>query len=160
MAGISLISAKKMQPTIREYHASDKPHLLAILRLNIPKYFFEAELDDLSRYLDEAVEMYYVVEVDHEIIGAGGINFDDDHTGVISWDYLHPAFHGKGIGRELLQYRLDILCDMPNIKKIRVRTSQFTHGFYAKSGFVLKEMKNDYWAPGFDLYLMEIQLSQ
>lgn len=148
-----------MHSIIREYHPSDKPHLLAILRLNIPKYFSESEFDDLSRYLDDAIELYYVVEADNKIIGAGGINFDDDHTGVISWDYLHPSFHGKGIGRRLLQYRLDILRSMPHIKKIRVRTSQFTHGFYAKGGFELKEIKKDYWAPGFDLYLMEIELT-
>ena len=144
--------------TIRAYTPSDKPRLLELLAMNIPEYFSESELDDLNRYLDNGIELYFVVEVDHEVIGAGGINYDDHHTGVISWDFLHPSFHKKGIGRELLQHRLGILKSMPGIRKIRVRTSQHTNGFYAKNGFVLKDVKKDYWAPGFDLYLMEIDI--
>ena len=145
--------------TIRDYKPADKPRLLSLLQMNIPAFFTQSELDDLNRYLDEGIEMYFVVEVDNEIIGAGGINFENNHhTGIISWDYFHPSFQGKGIGRALLQHRLNILKSIPGIQTIRVRTAQFTFGFYAKSGFVLKDVVMNYWAPGYDLYLMEIDL--
>ena len=60
-----------------------------------------------------------------------------------------------GIGRALLTHRLELLNSMPEIKKIRVRTSQHANSFYEKGGFVLKEKIKDYWAIGFDLYMME-----
>ena len=94
--------------TIRDYKPADKPRLLSLHQMNIPAFFTQSELDDLNRYLDEGIEMYFVVEVDNEIIGAGGINFENNHhTGIISWDYFHPSFQGKGIGRSLLRAVVD-----------------------------------------------------
>ena len=143
---------------IREYTPSDKPRLLELLRMNIPASFAESEYDDLIHYLDERVELYYVVELENEIIGAGGINFENDQrTVIITCDYFHPSCQGKGIGRALLQHRLAVLKPMPDIKTIRVRTSQFAFGFYGKSGFVLKKIIKDYWAQGYDLCLMEME---
>ena len=44
---------------------------------------------------------------------------------------------------------------MEKIEKIIVRTSQHTHLFYEKQGFVLRETIANYWSEGFDLYFME-----
>jgi ribosomal-protein-alanine N-acetyltransferase len=140
---------------IREYNFEDKPKLLEILKLNVPKYFAESEIVDLNNYLDHEIDKYYVLVFENQIIGAGGINFEENNTiGKISWDFIHPDFQGIGAGTKLLKHRLEILKSMHEIKTISVRTSQLVYKFYQKNGFVLKEVINDYWAQGFDLYNM------
>jgi ribosomal-protein-alanine N-acetyltransferase len=145
--------------TIRKYQASDKATLLQLLLLNTPKYFAIEEEKDLDFYLDHEIEQYFIVELNHQIVGGGGINFSTDKkTGIISWDILHPDFQGQQIGTALLQHRIKILRANPAIEKIRVRTSQLVYPFYEKAGFVLKEKITDYWAKGIDLYRMEYEL--
>ncbi|WP_274475713.1 GNAT family N-acetyltransferase [Mangrovimonas aestuarii] len=146
---------------IRQYKASDKSTLIEILKKNVPEYFAEKEIEDLNQYLDYGVEEYFVVEINGETVGAGGINFKDNRRiGIISWDYIKPKYHGMGIGRALLKYRLDTISKRNTIKKVIVRTSQKTYPFYAKGGFEVKEIVKDYWAEGFDLYYMEMSVNR
>ena len=112
-------------------------------------------MEDLSTYLDKEVELYYVLLVDGKIVGCGGINFAENKTiGRISWDMIHPAFQGKSLGKKLLKHRLEVLRSIPTVQKITVRTSQVAYKFYEKQGFVLNEIKKNYWAEGFDMYNM------
>lgn len=141
---------------IRTYQPEDKHHVLHLFRLNTPNYFAPEEETDLIFYLNQELELYYVVEFNSEIIGCGGINFAENKTiGKISWDILHPDYQGKMIGTQLLQFRLEKLKAIKNIEKITVRTSQFVYKFYEKQGFHLLKIRKDYWAKGFDLYDME-----
>lgn len=141
--------------SIREYVPSDKEAVLKLIRLNIPQYFAPEEETDLSNYLDNEREYYYVLLSGMEIIGCGGINMADDGTrGKISWDIVHPDWQRRSLGSLLLKHRLNVLNSM-GIKRITVRTSQVAYQFYQKRGFVLKNIKKDYWAKGFDMYAME-----
>ena len=140
---------------IRPYNIEDKGKLIEILTLNVPEYFAESEIEDLDNYLDDEIEQYFVAELNEEIVGAGGINFENDYkTGIISWDFINPKFQGIGLGTQLLRYRIELLKSMKSIETISVRTSQLAYKFYEKNGFVLKEIKKDYWAKGFDMYKM------
>lgn len=146
--------------TIRSYQNTDRQSIIDLFLLNTPTYFSEEEEVDLHRYLDEEIDEYFVVQIDGEIVGCGGINFSDNQSkGVISWDILHPDFQGKGIGSQLLQFRIERIIKHHHIPKIIVRTSQHVYRFYEKNGFELKEATPDYWAPGFDLYYMEYRPS-
>jgi len=58
-------------------------------------------------------------------------------------------------GTRLLEYRIEKLESLGGIRRITVRTSRQAHRFYEKRGFVLREVRRDYWAEGFDLYAME-----
>ena len=142
--------------TIREYEPTDKDAVINLIRLNIPKYFAPTEETDLNYYLDHERELYYVLLFDGQIVGCGGINFEDNKkTGKISWDILHPQYQGKSLGSQLLKYRIEKIKVIDSIQKITVRTSQLAYKFYEKQGFELNEVKEDYWAKGFDLYRME-----
>ncbi|WP_148371746.1 GNAT family N-acetyltransferase [Bacteroides bouchesdurhonensis] len=142
--------------TIREYQTTDKYALIDLIRLNTPKYFAINEEADLNEYLDTKRELYYVLLFDKKIVGCGGINFADNKTiGKISWDILHPQYQGKSLGTQLLKHRIEILKSISSIQKITVRTSQLAYKFYEKRGFVLNEIKRDFWAKGFDMYYME-----
>ena len=61
---------------IRPYHSDDKPQLLTLLNLNVPRYFECSEVADFSYYLDNHVETYFVIEEAKHIVGcAGSITF-------------------------------------------------------------------------------------
>lgn len=141
---------------IWDYNQGDKEKILELFRMNTPAFFSPSEEGDLVFYLENEIEKYFVVEIDNEIVGCGGINFKEEGSvGYLSWDFLHPKFQRLGIGKALLHHRLKLLKSIPEIKTIRVRTSQHANSFYEKGGFVLKEKVKDYWAEGFDMYLME-----
>lgn len=141
---------------IRPYQASDLSEVLNLLSSNIPTYFAPEEYEDLKTYLAHEIEDYYVVEQDNHIVAAGGINYKEQDA-YISWDFVDANMHGTGIGKQLLQYRLDRILKRGKVKRIIVRTSQFAYGFYEKNGFVIKEQHKDYWAPGFDMIFMVYQ---
>ncbi len=144
------------QPTIRPYHPKDKTALITILRLNSPAYFAPEEEEGFDQYLDHGTEDYFVICVDDVPVGCGGINYEDEKTtGIISWDMIHPDFQKQSLGSRLLQYRIDKLKAMPDIRKIIVRTSQLTDRYYQKMGFKLLNVVENHWAEGYHLYLME-----
>lgn len=145
---------------IRAYNPPDKNELINLIKLNTPQYFSKAEEKDLSNYLDDEIEDYFVYEEDGAIIGCGGINYEDgDKTAVISWDIIHPDYQGKGIGKQLLLHRINKIKRNKLVIQIKVRTAQLTYKFYEKSDFILQRIEKDFWAPGFDLYYMTIDLT-
>ena len=144
---------------IRRYSHTDKPSVIDLLRKNTPEYFALTEEEDLNHYLDNEAEYYIVYEENNTIIGAGGINFfPQEKLARMSWDIIDPNYHGKGIGKILMQHRFNHLSENPNIDFIVVRTTQLVYKFYAKMGFTLERIKKDYWAKGFDLYEMKMQI--
>ena len=145
---------------IVEYKPANKEELIAIMNLNVPTYFDESEIKDFLNYLDNEIEDYFVVKDKNDlVVGCGGINFEDEGaTAIISWDMIHPAHHKMGYGRKLLEHRLQLIRDANKYKQVVVRTSQHTFEFYQKFGFELTDIKANYWAPGIDLYYMQIKI--
>ena len=142
---------------IRPCEKSDKADVINLFRLNTPLYFSLEEEEDLIYFLENEREQYYVVSINKEIVGCGGYNLSEDKsTGIICWDIVHPNFHGKSIGKNLLNYRINQIKNVKSIRKITVRTSQLVYPFYEKQGFVIVEIVEDYWSKGFDLYRMKL----
>ena len=124
---------------IRKYTLADKESIIDLFRINTPNYFSIIEEKDLIYYLDNYTENYYVVELEHQLIGSGGFNFADDlEIAKISWDIFHPNYHGRGFGSKLTQFRIEKIKEYDDIKIISVRTSQLTFKFYEKFGFKIK----------------------
>jgi len=147
---------KENEIKIRPYKDSDQEAVLHLLRLNTPKFFAAAEEEDFIKYLKEAIDWYFVVTCESEIVGCGGVNFPkESNEARISWDIFHPAFQGKSLGKQLLQYRIELIQSQTQIKEIIVRTSNLAWQFYQKQGFKLISIHNDYWAKGLDMYKMK-----
>lgn len=141
---------------IRTYHPDDKETLIALFDLNCPQYFATEERADFIRYLDAEIEDYFVVESDGQLVACGGINIQKEkNTGLLSWDIIHPDYQKRGIGKSLVEFRVQHLKEVYRVAEIGVRTAQFTHVFYEKCGFELLEIIPDYWASGYDLYHMK-----
>lgn len=143
---------------IRDYTHKDKSKAIALFRQNTPQYFASNEERDFENYLVNEVEDYYVYEYNSEIIEAGGINyFPEKKLARMSWDIVDPKSQGNGIGKELIQYRINRLNSNQNIELIIVRTTQLVYQFYGKMGFEIKKVEKDFWAKGFDLYQMQMK---
>lgn len=140
--------------------AKDHEKVLALFRLNTPRYFSPDEEQDLVEYLAEESDNYYLFEEHGKILGCGGINygFDDFLRARVSWDMVHPSHQMQGIGKKLLLYRIEEIRKERQVTVIEVRTSQLAYQFYARQGFRLRETQTDFWAPGFDLYRMEMAI--
>lgn len=146
---------------IRPYRADDQEELIRLFRLNTPKYFDRSEESDLLRYLRNFSDHYFVVVENGQIIGAGGYNyFEDQAMARISWDLVHPDFQGRGIGKELALFTINEIRRKLPVKLIKVRTSQLVYEFYEKLGFVLERIEKDFWAKGFDLYEMKMDIAR
>ncbi|MCM4161542.1 GNAT family N-acetyltransferase [Antarcticibacterium flavum] len=142
---------------IRSFTSADLDRVMELLRLNTPQYFNASEEKDLQEYLTNKTEEYFVAEHDNVVIGAGGINyFPAEKTARISWDIIHPSHQRKGIGKQLLLYRLKILTSHPSVHKIIVRTTPLVAGFYEILGFTSTTLEKDYWAQDLDLQVMEM----
>ena len=145
--------------TIREYTRSHREVILQLFRLNTPRYFSITEESDFIDYLENHAGHFFIVESRGVIAGCGGYNlFPEQADARISWDIFHPDFQGRGLGSALVRFRVDKLKAVPGIKTITVRTSQLVYPFYQKFGFELKEVVKDYWAVGFDLYRMVLEI--
>lgn len=157
---------------IRIYTEKDKNQLIKLIQLNIPTYFDSSEEEEFVEYLETKKEDYFVIEdkTTNQIIGCGGINYFFDDIAIfgkdskngknlarISWDIIHPNFQGQGIGKRLLLHRINHI-QSQGIKCIVVRTSQLAYKFYQKVGFELEKTEKDFWAKGFDLYQMKMNL--
>jgi ribosomal protein S18 acetylase RimI-like enzyme len=149
-----------MNIQIRPYQPKDKGQVLDLIRQSTPEFFHPSEEADLINYLEDELEDYFVAVNGTAIIGSGGINyFPAENTARISWDMVHPHYHGKGIGRSLVAHRLKVIREKTNYRNVIVRTSQITFKFYEKLGFRLDKIEKDYWAEGFDLLVMKMELS-
>ena len=144
---------------IRPYQETDKAKLIDLLRLNTPKYFAPAEEEDFVQYLIKHESEHYVFEdTDGTILGCAGGNWYPESTdGRVAWFIVDPQAQGRGVGMALLQHCLEVLRSNPATTKVIVRTSQFAEGFFAKGGFTFQYREEDYWAPGYDLVLMDLE---
>ncbi len=140
---------------IRPYKADDYHQIIQLFEFNTPEYFAAEEKDDLEKYLVQFSDHFFVFEEEKQIIGAGGYNIIENQ-GRLSWYFIHPHHRGKGIGKSIAQHSLDCLQKEEGIDHIIVRTSQHAWQFFEKMGFQLEKMEKDFWAPGFDLYQMQL----
>jgi N-acetylglutamate synthase-like GNAT family acetyltransferase len=88
---------------IRPYHPFDKPALVEILKLNVPKYFDPQEIAEFEEYLKEYANTYCTVEHENKIVGGTGYLLTDNNTiGHVRWIFFHPTSAGQGFGGEAI----------------------------------------------------------
>lgn len=57
--------------------------------------FAPSEALYFEKYSENQIAFYNVLLSDSEVVGCGGINFEENQkTGIISWDVFHPKFQG------------------------------------------------------------------
>lgn len=145
---------------IRPYQTTDLDAVVAIFRSNIPKYFVPSEEPGLHNFLRDFPDDYYVLEVEGEIVGAGGIALNGDlvpSTVSLCWGMVREDHLGTGLGKALTKFRIDLSAEIYPGVPITIGTSQHTEGFYNKLGFVTLEHTPDGYGPGIDICRMRLE---
>jgi predicted GNAT family N-acyltransferase len=144
---------------IRAYRPSDLESVVAIFHSNIPKYFTPEEEPGLQAFLGDYAEDYYIVEVDGEVVASGGIAYNDLELPTVSlcWGMVRKDFLGKGLGKELTKFRIDLSRKKYPGLPLTIGTSEHTQGFYEKFGFRLTDHAPDGFGRGIDSCKMRLE---
>lgn len=143
---------------IRPFTSADLDSVIQIFRSNIPKYFGPEEEVGLRDFLrGDLSEDYYVVEIDGEVVGAGGITLNDDDTVSLCWGMIRNDKLGTGLGKKLTEFRIERSREKFGALPIVTSTSQHTQGFYEKFGFRVTEHTPDGFGPGIDICKMGLE---
>lgn len=148
-----------VQPIYRLYTPQDRDQCLAALDANTPDYFAPQERADYEKFLDDISGEYLVVEVAGRVVGCGGYVIVEDadyaHT---SWGMVHPDYKGYGLGKGLLDARLQALRGVPRVKRVRVITSPATESFFRHYDFIVTRRERNGITSGIDLVEMWLDL--
>ena len=147
------------EPILRPYKSTDHEDCLAALDANTPDYFAPGERVDFEKFLDEIPGMYLVIEDAGRVIGCGGyIPLPETREAHTSWGMVHPDYKGRGLGRRLLEARLDAVRATGDADRIRVITSPATASFFTTYGFEETRREKDGITTGIDLVEMWLDL--
>lgn len=147
---------------IRRYTQNDLEAVVAVFRSNIPKYFTSEEEPGLRDYVRDFPDDYFVLELDGDVVGAGGIGLNNDidpPTVSLCWGMVRADHLGTGLGRKLTEFRIGLSREKHPGAAITIDTSQHTEGFYHKLGFVTLDHKIDGYGPGIDKCEMRLDTS-
>lgn len=152
---------------IRPYAPADHAACLAIFAGNLPRYFAPAELPDFARWLDaqdagrlaypeSLAEPYFVVEEAGQVVACCGLGILPGRPWLtMAWGMVRSDLHRQGIGRALLQHRLQLAATRYPSYMVALDTSQHTYPFFEKLGFQIMKITPDGYGPGLDRYDME-----
>ena len=102
------------QPVIRHIEPGDNKALATIIRKSLEEFkankpgtvYFDNTTDHLAAVFTVKGSIYFVAELDGEIIGGGGIyptaNLDEGTCELVKL-YLSPKGRGKGVGKLLME---------------------------------------------------------
>jgi N-acetylglutamate synthase-like GNAT family acetyltransferase len=140
---------------IRPYATRDRQPCLEILEGNSPEFFLPQERDDLAAFLDELPGPYFVLEERGRIDACGGWAIDPDDVAVMTWGMVRRELHRRGLGRQLLRFRLNDIRHNSAATRVRVRTVSLTQGFFIREGFAIVDVVPDGYGAGLDKVTME-----
>lgn len=155
-----------MNVLIRPYTKNDKEGCLEAFKSNVPLYFTEGEVKDFEFFLDNFLirsmteklyikTYYYVVELNHKILGCGGFG-DKEGTDTITlaWGLVHKDFHKQGYGEKLLSHRLEAIQNLYPGAPVVIDTTQHSFPFFEKFGFVTTKITENFYADDLHRYDM------
>lgn len=105
--------------------------------LEHPAYSPESQYGySVEKLIAEGVA-FFVIWVDGEPAGCGGIQFFGGEYGELKRMYVRPQYRGVGLGKRLIQH-LEAYANQHGIGVIRLETGTFQHeaiGLYKRMGF-------------------------
>jgi GNAT superfamily N-acetyltransferase len=143
---------------IRSYSQSDRHACLEILESNTPEFFIPTDCDGYATFLDNLPGPYFVLEQFGQIAACGGWALDTAGVADLTWGMVRRKFHRRGLGRELLRFRLNAIRNDGRATLVRVRTAQLVEGFFVREGFSVVDVVLNGFGTGLDKVTMEAVL--
>jgi amino-acid N-acetyltransferase len=113
---------------VRRARTSDVPAIKALVDIYSGKILLEKNLVTLY----EAVQEFWVAELDREVIGCGALHVLWSDLGEVRTVAVHPKVRGLGIGHAIVDRLLDVAQEL-HLERIFVLT--FEVEFFSKHGF-------------------------
>jgi GNAT superfamily N-acetyltransferase len=132
--------------TFRSYSPADAAACLRLFDANCPAAFAPNEREDYVAFLAGPPGPYDVVVVDDDIVGAAGLEQDDDGLAV-RWIVVDPRRQGHGLGRALMAH-LVAEAKRRGARRLAIATSHKSAAFFARLGAVAHKTTADGWGPG------------
>jgi GNAT superfamily N-acetyltransferase len=134
----AVVRAPATKISIRRYRSTDRKAVLAAFRTNVPRHFPASEEAWLCSCLDEPDGPLFVVVEGDAVIGFGGYELSDFYdVGTLVFGLVRADWHGRGVGRALLVYRLLHMAGRKRRPRyVTVDTHPHTAGFFRRCGFV------------------------
>lgn len=144
---------------IRTFDQDDAAGCLAVFDSNVPSDFRVQERADFEAFIDALPGPYWVVEEEGRVIACGGAALEaEGATAALCWGMVRRDRQGEGWGRLLTKRRLEWARTQPGVRRVALRTSQRTRGFYERMGFRAVLVISDGIAPGLDAVDMILTL--
>ncbi|MNE23221.1 Acetyltransferase (GNAT) family protein [compost metagenome] len=150
-----------MTLNIRPYTVSDLDVCLRLFDGNVPQFFAPTEREDFVVFLKNLSleDAFIVIESDGSVVACGGYVLEDSGISAgLCWGMVERALHAKGFGRVLTDARLKSIREKSGVTRVRLDTSQHSHGFYARFGFRVENVVKDGYGPGLDRLDMVLSL--
>jgi GNAT superfamily N-acetyltransferase len=111
-----------------------------------------------SIFLDNLPGPYFVLEQFGQIAACRGWALDTAGVADLTWGMVRRNFHRRGLGRELLRFRLNAIRNDGRATLVRVRTAQLVQGFFVREGFSVVDVVLNGFGAGLDKVTMEAVL--
>ncbi|MCA9859048.1 MAG: GNAT family N-acetyltransferase [Thermomicrobiales bacterium] len=138
---------------IHPYTQDDYLGCVAIFDSNVPEFFAPSEREGFAHFLSSLPGPFWVVRdrPAGTIVGCGGLSIADGGTTAwLRWGMVLAGRQRQGIGRRLIDARLQWLDAQPGIKSVRVATTAQVSGFFQHMGFERTTTAKDKYGPGLD----------
>ncbi|MGE2713511.1 amino-acid N-acetyltransferase [Mycolicibacterium litorale] len=114
--------------TVRRARTSDVPAIKALVDIYAGKILLEKNLVNIY----EAVQEFWIAELDGELIGCGALHVLWADLGEVRTVAVHPKVRGRGVGHRIVAQLLDVAREL-RLQRIFVLT--FEVEFFARHGF-------------------------
>jgi amino-acid N-acetyltransferase len=114
--------------TVRRARTSDVPAMKALVDMYAGRILLEKNLVTLY----EAVQEFWVSEIDGEVNGCGALHVLWSDLGEVRTVAVHPKVRGRGVGHRIVQQLLGVAREL-RLQRIFVLT--FEVEFFARHGF-------------------------
>lgn len=139
---------------IKNYNIADQHQCLALFDSNFPKYFAAHERPLFERFLAQEQAHFYCLAENHKVLACGGFRVDHFGLAYLAWGMVSQDQHRRGLGAQLLQYRLDVIKQQAPAWCVLLDTSQHSAPFFQRFGFKPYHTVPNGYTEGLDQVLM------
>lgn len=138
------------------YQSAHFDACMALFEQNCPSHFAVNERQDFAEFLQQCPADYYVLIRQQQVVACFGFTVHPhDRHGQINWIMAAKSTHGSGIGRQMMQYAIN-LAKQAQIDIVDIAASHLSAPFFARFGAEALNYIEHGW--GQDMHRIDMQL--